>query len=1656
MDTGGQTLVEAVEEDVDFLNLVSPVQGVSLRLSPAIEFGAQACNLLAVSNVFGWAVAAGNDGFALYSLASIRSLLASSPSHSTPDLPATLHVPTPQRVDFLRFAMGDKVVLAGMRDGTVGVWRLKNLVESNNVPNYIFPSVQSPILDLLPNPAPTSSIVVVLSTTSVQFLDIETSTLVNTFPAELQATAACWSVKGKQISIGTRQGIIGQYTPEGEKKSEIARPSDLEGEWEVRSLNWLENTVWLATYSRPTEVNQPPIHQYEVYIITQHKGAPLEYTKFFDPAPPYGLDSREGRRWIVRFKGWEPFKHLLFMANGPSTEVGTFGQTNHWATISLPDASRPALPLTAEGNSTCPMGLELDLSSPDPVLIDSGEERTEIPPCPNVLVYTSEGILVVWRLINEKGGPYAGMMKSHDVITNENAAAEVVTQTAAPPSAFAAPPSAFSTPTALPFGAPTSTNPFGAPAFGATASVGFGSSAFGSSSAFGAPSAFGSPAFGSSAFGGAAAKPSAPSTPSSGGGFAGFGTPSAFGTTSSSTPSAFAAPSSGGGFAGFGAPASFASATPLATPAFASDNPTFSKAAPFGSAPAPAFAPTTFGSAFTALATSSPGPASNALGLSTPSTFNAFAAPTGSSPFGTPATTSIFGAPAPIVNPFGTVVSKSPFGAPANKSIFGPTASGSKPATFGAAASPTSAFGTGGIATKPAFQAVARSGADDDSDQEDDMAGDDDERRVDDPPDFEPTSTGLDVQAEMANAPSSAAKVASGFSFGGLGLGGEAKKEEPKPMPSIFGNASTSSTFGAKTTPTTPSGGAFGGFGNGGAFGSSTTSAFGTAAANSPFVSASTPTNGFGSPSAPSMFGAPTASASPNPILPSASTPSATPSVSPFAPSTTPSTSFSFGNAPSPTPTPPLPSSSTSAPVPVVSIATPEPTRAITPPPPTAAASLPSPSSPVDRKQGAFQSSSVELLLPDRPSSRQSPTEDAGPATSTSSSPKSLFGFSSSPPPTPGNGNGNTSLLSRLSDAQGESSARQEDGDDEDGEEREEREENEEEYGDEYGDEYNEDGEDYEGEEEEEEYEGEQEEGEDGTGEYDEYINGDQTKDQDEAPDKSEGPEEVATTEIVKDSQPSTPPAAAPPAKTMFGASAATPSFFSKPPAVPAATTSSIASPPLSLPAKPSPFSFAPSPSAPSTSSPPTMAPAAKSPFSFANIPSKSEQPASASTSAVQPVAPASNATKPAGMFGLGKPSVFGSAGQSTAPRMSSPLSNPPTTTSKAPPPPPTFKAAAGSSTAFGFGSVVPASLTQGSTPGTSPFSLAPTPVSSPFAATSVATTARVSSVPALPPQKSTPAPSPFSFASTPTKPSFGAPTLAPAQKVSPFPAPIMQGKAPAPSPFSLTAAPMSSPSSFSLAPPQALAPVTSSSPFESQGLAPRSSAQQLSSKPFFATAPTPEEKSKLGLPMGSTATPKIGSELLNVQTPHVSEAGMTGDFLRAYLGLEEEFAILKKNTEVCKSFVQDISQPFQIPGQRPNYDDRMWSMGDLDRLKALTGEAKPAVTTLIEAAIEQKHQAAGLSSALIKSQLKREEADRFLKARIDPAFAKGVRVRQLGPEQVENQKKIRLAVEAVRTRVDQVEEHMSLLKDKVMDERLGRTSFKCVKEESEPAHSIQ
>lgn len=68
-----------------------------------------------------------------------------------------------------------------------------------------------------------------LKTTGLELVSLTTFQPLTAFAAGADATSASWSVKGKQIAVGLRGGQIVQYTPEGEKKSEIPAPGTLEG-----------------------------------------------------------------------------------------------------------------------------------------------------------------------------------------------------------------------------------------------------------------------------------------------------------------------------------------------------------------------------------------------------------------------------------------------------------------------------------------------------------------------------------------------------------------------------------------------------------------------------------------------------------------------------------------------------------------------------------------------------------------------------------------------------------------------------------------------------------------------------------------------------------------------------------------------------------------------------------------------------------------------------------------------------------------------------------------------------------------------------------------------------------------------------------------------------------------------------------------------------------------------------------------------------------------------------------------------------------------------------------------------------------------------------------------------------------------------------------
>ncbi|SCZ99633.1 BZ3500_MvSof-1268-A1-R1_Chr3-1g06172 [Microbotryum saponariae] len=1575
-----------------FLNLSLPQQGLTVRISPTADSvdasvpsaRGHKANVLAVSNTFGWAVAATepsgtstlligfyDHSFVLFSLSSLHQLLSTAAAHSTPSLEPQLAVPTPHPVDHLHFAQSDHSLIVALRDGQVLVYSLKQLVQGQSLdvrqqttPQHTLPSVGGSLLSIHGCPAEFSPLVLLVATTPSppRIINLTSPTASQTaFPPGLMATSACWSVKGKQISVGDVDGLVAQYTPEGQLKGSIPRPSSLSAEYQVRAVEWLENTAWLITYALPTPEGQEPAHADEVFVVNKVGSGEYAHVKFFDPTPAFGLTQFEGKRWTLRLKSWAPFKHLLFLANKPSADLGAiaqFEEDGQWKGLVLPDASRPTLPMGENGDDVAPVGVALDLT---------GE-------APSILVLTSRGVLVSWSVANSNAPqPYQGLVKAKDVtIESEPVAQDAGAATSSAPAAPTS--SGFGAPSSSPFAvaSTSSPSPFGPSAFGSSA---FGSSAFGSTPAFGQ-----TPALGTSVFGAAASGSSTPPVVSSGTtnafatfgssstsatGFAGFGSganSSGFGAAAAATPATSNRGSifgSGGAFKaapafGKSESAPSGSATPFAaaattTNAFGSStsspNPFGSKAsaAPatnafgtststpaFGaSTAAPAFgAPTAFGSssAFgTATAspfgTDSPSNAFSAFGGGSSSTNNAFGASTsgGSSGFGAFAAAkpanggSIFGSGGAL----GSSTSSTPGGSSTTISAFGNGGS-----AFGAGGS-APVFGTGSFGGSPALTIAAstpkpsfgmRKDAFNSDDEDEDVDGvDDSGARVDEPPDLEPEHTGLDLNASLKTAKSSSERVAEKASQRSAGSFGTASS-------GAFGMGSLG--LGGSTTP----------------------------AATTPTSEAKQlPVSGSASAASPGAITSPTLPPTPTPKP--AESPAASPSP-PAAPVSFKSGFGGFGSASSSTPQVGFGFG--------VGLSAPSIFTSTTPVPTTPA--LPKEDS--DTQSTPTESKPISTL--------------AKTSVSTPSSAKSLFGFASSPPSTLsfGKSSGETegnSLLSRLGRIEGD---QDEEGEDE---------------------EYDEEAYDEEGEYEDEEEDDNEGEGED-EGEYAEEEVGGDEQEEDVQDDDEDGDQEQQDVDASSDAaddeqaQGTSPPSPVPAKEDVKPAvkaadepkpEAAPKAFAFSPASSPPSSTPTSVSDPKALPLAPT------APASPAISDASSQQKSTQPTFSFhAPAPVPASKPSA--PTAVSAPSPQGTAKPP--LFSGGSFSGFGSS----VPRVPSPLGAP-----------------------------------QNSAPSAAPaFSFAQAPKQT---ATSEATKPALSfdgfGAPPKPTASTSPLPSPL-----PTSPASASPFV--------FAAPSTPKAEPKPNfSFASMAPKETSKNAISFAPAAPKREVVKNSTFSFGAVSPSSSSPDPSVPATQLQAAQRASVADLAPP------PKLGSQLVKAAEPVVKEKGMAGELAKAYLRMQTDFEIVARNTVILGDFVKAIGKPCQVDASSSevaeDLDPRYWSLGDLSKLRRALLDVQPGVGKLVEEAKKQKTQVAELQALMLKAETKSEEAARFIRAKDDPVFAKMVRVRQLGPEQLENQKRLRLAMTTIKATLEQVEDHVSVLREKMVESRLGRTSFK-------------
>ncbi|KAE8241150.1 hypothetical protein A4X06_0g7646 [Tilletia controversa] len=744
--------LEAEELSADFLVLRELGLDVKVRLSDPLEIPAtdSARHLLAISNKYGiLAAVSSTGGFVVVDLAELRGTFASAKRSTKPRFESpSIIASSDGAVSFLRVADDESKLVVGLTSGAIAVWELAELAKGDQpAPTFTVspPGPNTRLIDLAPNPegfpnlcaaiyAPAQSTSLhQLASGSLSLLDLRTEKWANEIISG--CTAVCWSAKGKRIAAGLQTGEIKQLSPDGDVKDTIPPPPELveQGPRYVEDLMWVENDISVVTYNvPPAEGAEEPEHQDEIFIVLRNpKSTPkgLSYVKLpIDPAPAFGDTSRSGRRFTTWLRNWAPMKHVIFSANVPSTDVGAIGCTaadsgaGAWKFLELEETSRPVLPFSSVDNAsdTSPFGLALDLTAvedvEDPMAGIKGENGAKLPAAPILYIYTNDGVLLGYHVINttDGAGKYAGVVgapvggkaersavpvsalkseaqapadasssqaREPASIDREATEPEVASAPQAEPKvAGAGPSSAFSfgaTPNVAPQVAadgPASAFSFGAApnvaltAAGASPASAFsfgGGTAFGSTSGFGqATSGSTAPAFGSpSAFGKSTAAPA-------------FGAPSAFGA--STTPSAFGQAMSGSTAPAFGSTSAFGKST--AAPAFGAPS-------AFGASTTPsAFGQATSGSTVPAFgSTSAFGKSTAAPAFGAPSAFGASTTPSAFGQAMSGSTVPAFGSP----SAFG----KSAFGAKGGGIGDVSLLSGDQPATPGTTSGTASAFG---------------------------------------------------------------------------------------------------------------------------------------------------------------------------------------------------------------------------------------------------------------------------------------------------------------------------------------------------------------------------------------------------------------------------------------------------------------------------------------------------------------------------------------------------------------------------------------------------------------------------------------------------------------------------------------------------------------------------------------------------------------------------------------------------------------------------------------------------------------------------------------------------------------------------------------------------------------------------------------------------
>uniref|UniRef100_A0A915AGU6 Nuclear pore complex protein Nup214 n=1 Tax=Parascaris univalens TaxID=6257 RepID=A0A915AGU6_PARUN len=233
-----------------------------------------------------------------------------------------------------------------------------------------------------------------LSTFLFDLENPERISIVGTTNLKVRGSCISWSPKGKQLVVGDDSGNVLQYKPEMVLVRTIAAPNNITSmqgtPLRCTGLCWLATTEFLVAYSprNSDEVN--------IALLTVKKDAPPRWSHLEDVTYSGNRGEFHQKITFTALHQWQ----IVLCASSRSTEVALLGKIeNVWKCWQLDDVSRIETSLGIDGEETFPLGVCIDTSSQIAVKL-SDDEGMQVPPCPLVMLISSDGVLLSYNAIS--------------------------------------------------------------------------------------------------------------------------------------------------------------------------------------------------------------------------------------------------------------------------------------------------------------------------------------------------------------------------------------------------------------------------------------------------------------------------------------------------------------------------------------------------------------------------------------------------------------------------------------------------------------------------------------------------------------------------------------------------------------------------------------------------------------------------------------------------------------------------------------------------------------------------------------------------------------------------------------------------------------------------------------------------------------------------------------------------------------------------------------------------------------------------------------------------------------------------------------------------------------------------------------------------------